>query len=270
MKSLDFQPTINLSKMRTSLAAVLSVLTSGVIASPISFQSLGVKASNVSTAVSIEGVADSYMDTWDDFTYPSIENCNATQVKMINKYYQDLLEVASVARAHLISEGVDEAFEHWFGENGNPLTVLGIIDNIVQGDKDGVLYRCDDIEGTCASHPTTYPGYHRVNASQETVLCDLFFTSKKPLEDMCVIGNITTVKPKKFAGIDLFHRFLHIESISKGFVAEYVEDMDQLVDYAEHNSSYAVINTDNILYYIAESYALELTPGGCLGDYPGN
>lgn len=100
MKSLDFQPTINLSKMRTSLAAVLSVLTSGVIASPISFQSLGVKASNVSTAVSIEGVTDSYMDTWDDFTYPSIENCNATQVKMINKYYQDLLAVASVARAH--------------------------------------------------------------------------------------------------------------------------------------------------------------------------
>lgn len=87
---------------------------------------------------------------------------------------------------------------------------------------------------------------------------------------MCVIGNITTVTPKKFAGIDLFHRFLHIDSINKGFIAEYVEDMDELVYYAENNSSYAVINTDNILYYLAETYALELTPGGCLGEYPGN
>lgn len=256
--------------MRISSAAILSFFSTGAFASPIVFKSLELKASNTSTAVPVEGFTDLYLDTWNEITYPSIENCNATQVKMINKYYQDLLEVASVARAHLISDGVDEAFEHWFGEDGNPLTVLGVIDNIVQGDKTGVLYRCDDIEGSCASHPTTYPGYHRVNASQETVLCDLFFTSKRPLEEMCVIGNITTVTPKKFAGIDLFHRFLHIDSINKGFIAEYVEDMDELVYYAENNSSYAVINTDNILYYLAETYALELTPGGCLGEYPGN
>lgn len=218
----------------------------------------------------VRGVTDDYMNTWYDITYPSIENCNATQVKMINKYYQDMLEVASVARAHLINNDVDDAFVHWFGEEGNPLTVLGVIDNIVEGAKDGIKYRCDDIEGSCAKHPTDWPGYHRVNATQETVLCDLFFTSKKPLEQMCVLGDIMTVKPKRFAGIDMFHRYLHIESISKGFVAEYVEEMEEMIDYAENNSTYAVINTDNILYYLAESYSLELTDGGCLGKYPSN
>lgn len=247
--------------MKFATLTSISALLIGSSARPV-------PSNSTSNLEPIVGVTDNYLDTWYDITYPSIENCNATQVKMINKYYQDLLEVSSVARAHLINNGVDDAFEHWFGKNGNPLTVLGAIDNIVEGDKSGALYRCDDIEGSCAEHPTEWPGYHRVNASQETVLCELFFTSKKPLEDMCAIGNITTVGAKKIAGIDLFHRFLHIESINKGFIAEYAETMDEIVDYAENNSTYAVLNTDSILYYLAETYALGLQEGGCLGEYP--
>ncbi|KAG0675808.1 hypothetical protein C6P40_001548 [Pichia californica] len=253
--------------MKFSFVTLISILSTNVLASPISIK-LSLKSSN-SSSESLElvtGTTDDYLNTWYDITYPSIENCNATQTKMINKYYQDLLEVASTVRDHLINEGVDDTFIHWFGENGNPVAVLGFIDNIVQGNKDGVLYRCDDIDGTCAKNPT-YPGYHRSIAEQETVICDLFFTSKRPIEDMCVIGNITTVKPKKFAGIDLFHRFCHLESINKGFIAEYVEDYDQVVDYAENNSSYAVLNVDNMLYYLAETYSLQLTDGGCLGNY---
>lgn len=249
--------------MKFSISIIASLLST-TLALPVKLSN---STSNSTNSQEIVGFSDDFMKTWTDVTYPTIENCNATQIKLINKYYEDLLEVASIARSHLINEGVDEAFEHWFGDDGNPLTVLGVIDNIVEGKKDGALYRCDDIEGSCASHPNTWPGYHRVNASQETVICDLFFTSKKPIEDMCVIGNITDVGPKKFAGIDLFHRFLHIDSINKGFIAEYVEEKDELVEYAENNSSFAVINTDNILYYLAETYALELTPGGCLGDY---
>lgn len=253
--------------MKFSTATILSVLSSGALASPVFFP-VSLKSSNTTDTElqPVSGVTDDYLETWTDFTFPSIENCNATQIKMVNKYYQDLLEVTSVARAHLISDGVDDAFIHWFGENGNPITVLGMLDNIAQGDKDGVLYRCDDIEGTCAEH-SNYPGYHRVNATQETVLCDLFFTSKKPLEQMCVLGNITDVHPKTFAGIDLFHRFIHLESQNKGFFGEYVEEMDELIDYAENNSTYAVLNTDSLLYYVAEAYSLELTEGGCLGEY---
>lgn len=249
---------------------LLLALSYKTIASPISFQSVSLKATNVSNSEPVSGVTDSYLDTWYDFTYPTIENCNATKVKMINKYYQDFLEFSSVARSHLINEGIDETFIHWFGEKGNPLVVLGVIDNLVEGNKDGILYRCDDIDGYCATHQTSWPGYHRSNATQETVLCDLFFTSKKPIEQMCVIGNITTVKPKAFAGIDLFHRFLHIESINKGFAGEYVEDFDEVIDYAENNSTYAVLNTDNLLYYVAEAYSRELVTGGCLGTYPGD
>lgn len=248
--------------MKLAYSIILPIFSALTLGSPI--------PSNSTNLDIVEGTTDEYLNTWTDVTFPYIENCNATQTKMINKYYQDMLEVASIARTHLINNDVDETFEHWFGSEGNPLTVLGVIDNIVEGNKDGALYRCDDVDGSCASHLTSWPGYHRENATQETVLCDLFFTSKKPIEDMCVIGNITEVTPKIFAGIDLFHRFLHIESINKGFVGEYSETMEEIVDYAQNNATYAVLNTDSVLYYIAEAYALELTPGGCLGDYPDN
>lgn len=248
--------------MNLKLATALSCLISCAFCYPINpVNTTGTEEE------SVIGIDFDYLETWDDITYPTIKNCNSSQIKLVNKYYQDMLEVVSVSRAHLIENGVDEAFEHWFGEDGNPLTVLGALDNIAVGAKDGVLYRCDDIEGSCAEHLGSWPGYHRVNASQETVLCDYFFASRRPIEEMCLIGNITDVTPKKFAGIDLFHRFLHIESINKGFIVEYTEEWDEIVDYAANNASYAVLNTDNILYYLAETYALNLTPGGCLGDY---
>jgi hypothetical protein len=222
---------------------------------------------NESEPLSVKGELTDYFRTWSTITFPYAENCNATQMKYIDKYYQDMLEVSSIAREHLIQNGTDEIFEHWFGQ-GNLLTVLGVIDNIVQGDKAGVLYRCDDIDGGCAEHLTTWPGYHRSTAENETVLCDLFFTSKRPIEDMCNIGDILEVEPKTFAGIDLFHRFLHLESINKGFVSEYTETFEEIVDYAKENNTYAVINTDNILYYLAEAYSVSLASKGCLGQYP--
>lgn len=244
------------------ISLILAQLIVSISASPI------VKRETEETSdLYVQGATEYYLDTWSTNTYPQIKNCNATQTKQINKYYQDFIEVSSVARERLLSNGGDdETFKHWFGE-GNPLTVLGVIDNVVQGGKDGVLYRCDDIDGSCAEHPTEWPGYHRESADQETVLCDLFFTSKHPIEKICSEGDILEIKPKKYAGIDLFHRFLHLSSISKGFVAEYTEEIEDVVDYATNNASFAVINTDSILYYIAESYSLDLTGTGCLGNY---
>lgn len=254
--------------------ALIAILASTASASPIFWKRDGINSTNSSSNTRLSpvtGEQTTYLNTWSNITFPEVKNCNVTQVKYINKYYQDMLEVLSVARSHLIEYNNDSVFKHWFG-NGNPLTVLGVLDNIASGSKDGVLYRCDDIEGECASHLTTYPGYHRSdeNATGETVLCDLFFTSKKPLEDMCVIGSLIEVGPKKFAGVDLFHRFLHIESINKGFVGEYTEEFEDVIEYSKSNSSYAVINTDSLLYYITEAYSVELTGDGCLGEYPSN
>lgn len=244
-----------------TLTTAISCLISSAFCLPI-------KVANTTGTISevVTGVDFDYLDTWSDYTYPGIENCNSTQIRMVNKYYQDMLEVVSVSRAHLIENGVDEAFEHWFGEKGNPLTVLGVLDNIAFGSKEGVLYRCDDIDGLCAANPGYYAGHHRENATLETVLCDYFFESRKPIEEICLTGNITDINPKQFAGIDLIHRFFHVELINKGFLGEYAEDYEEVLDYAQNNATYAVLNTDNIIYYVSETYALNAVPGGCLGD----
>lgn len=246
----------------------LTCLVSSTLGSPI----LNREVDNSSGKVTyVKGEVENYLDTWNFVSYPEIKNCNSSQTKQINKYYQDFIEVSSVARSNLLENGADdEAFKHWFGEEGNPLTVLGVIDNLVQGNKNGVLYRCDDVDDLCAAHSSDWPGYHRESAPQETVICDLFFTSKHPIEKMCTEGDILNVKPKRYAGIDLFHRFLHLSSINKGFVGEYTEKFSDVIEFANKNSTYAVLNTDSLLYYIAEVYSLQLTESGCLGEYPGS
>ncbi|CCH44952.1 Major allergen [Wickerhamomyces ciferrii] len=204
-----------------------------------------------------------------EITTPKILNCNSTQTVQLKKYYKDLIEFSTIAKQNLLKNGGDDqVFKNWFGK-GNPLTVLGIIDEVLEGNKDGVLYRCDDIDGDCAAHPTEWPGYHRSSDdhSGETVICDLFFNSKHPIEKFCSEGDILTIKPKTYAGIDLFHRFLHLSKINKGYYGEYAEEFKDLLDYAENNITFAVLNTDNILYYIAESYSLNLTGSdSCLGN----
>lgn len=248
------------------LSLLSACLVSSAIASPI-FRRESNDSDDKVIYVQVE--PESYLSTWADTSYPEIKNCNATQVKQLNKYYQDFIEVSSAARANLLENGANDiAFQHWFGKEANPLTVLGVIDNLVQGNKGGVTYRCDDIDGNCAKHSSDWPGYHREDAPQETVFCDLFFNSKHPIERICSEGDILEVKPKRYAGIDIFHRFLHLDSINKGFVGEYVEELEEIVDFAENNATFAVLNTDSLLYYIAETYSATLKEGGCLGKYP--
>lgn len=155
-------------------------------------------------------------------------------------------------------------FQRWFG-NGSIITVLGTLDHLVEASKAGFVFRCDDIDGLCLKNPTTYPGYHRQTADKETVICDLFFQSKKPLVNICYEGAIKDVGPKHYAGVDILHRYLHISSMNmNGFIGEFVEEFDDLAEFASGNSTFAVRNVDSYLYYMADVYSSSVVPGGCL------
>lgn len=114
-----------------------------------------------------------------------------------------------------------------------------------------------DIDGLCAANPNYYAGIITVNLLQaETVICDYFYTSKKPLSTICFEGTIVDVGPKHYAGIDMLHRYLHVPTMSMdGYVGEYAETLEEVVDYAQNNATYAVRNTDNYLYYLADVYS---------------
>ncbi|SCU81428.1 LAMI_0B06194g1_1 [Lachancea mirantina] len=204
---------------------------------------------------------------WGNPTFPSIyHTCNDTDIRMIKSAFMDSLEVSAYARDRLLNYGADDLFfNRWFG-NGSLTTVLGTLDHLVEASKDGMLLRCDDIDGLCAKNPTTYPGYHRATEDKETVICDLFYQTKKPLSSICFEGNLVDVHPKHYAGVDMLHRYLHVSMMNlNGYIAEFAEDLDEIVEYAHSNTTYAVRNVDSYLYYMADVYSSSVIEGGCLG-----
>ncbi|CDO93567.1 unnamed protein product [Kluyveromyces dobzhanskii CBS 2104] len=226
-----------------------------------------------SNSTELEASAALHLGTFETFgwanpTFPSYHNsCNVTNQRMINGALIDAVQVSSYARDRLLANGTsDEIYQRWFGD-GPIFTVAGVIENTIQGVKDDLLFRCDDPQGGCAANPTTWSGYHVLNTTGETNFCDLFYSAKKPLTHICFEGTIIDVEPTLYAGIDLFHRYFHLDQMSsEGYIGEFTEELPDILDLAQNNGTFAVRNVDNYLYYLADVYAEAVVPGGCLGD----
>lgn len=244
---------------------IFSTAVSLSLATLLTVQAAPVYNSNASTE-SVVSYSENVFG-WANPQLPEIyHTCNATNVRMLNAAFADSLEASAYAKSRLTEYGVDDVlYKRWFG-NGSAFTVMGVLDQLMESSKDGVLLRCDDVDGLCAANPDYYAGHHRESAPSETVICDYFYSSKKPLSTMCFEGNLVDVHPKHYAGIDMLHRYLHVPKINLGIAGEYAEELDEILDLAENNSSYAVLNADNILYYIADVYSSSVIPGGCLGS----
>lgn len=204
---------------------------------------------------------------WANPKFPEIHpTCNQTNARMLQAAFADSLKATAYAKNRLLEHGVDDVFyKRWFG-NGTAFSVIGVLDQLIESSKDGILLRCDDVDGLCAANPNYYAGHHRNSAPSETVICDYFYTSKMPLSMMCFQGTLVDVQPNHYAGIDMLHRYLHIPKLNLGIVGEYADEIDELLELAKSNSSYALRNTDNILHYIADVYSSSVRSGGCLGN----
>ncbi|QLG75105.1 hypothetical protein HG535_0H04320 [Zygotorulaspora mrakii] len=245
-------------KFSTACLATFASLTSSGMAAPVY---------NTNSSAELQSAVSQEIFGWTKPTFPELyHTCNSTNARMLNVALQESLEVSAYAKDRLLKYGADDVYyKRWFG-NGSIFTVMGVFDHLVESSKSGVLFRCDDVEGLCAANPGYYAGHHRVSVPAETVICDYFYMSKKPISSICFEGNIIDVGPSHYAGIDLFHRYLHVPSMNLDYVGEYAEELDELIDYAENNSTFAVRNTDNYLYYMADVYSSSIVPGGCLGE----
>lgn len=247
----------------SSIATLVSLVASVAEAAPLKANAPGLNATEELIEYAASGETG-----WEHPIFPYFQSsCNATNQRILTSGLKDLLEVTAVAKGRLLSNGTDDTFERWFG-NGSIFTVLGAINNAIESDKTEVSYRCDDPLDYCAIH-TNYPGYHVTNTTGETNICDLFYQTKKPLSTICFEGDIVDLGPKHYAGIDLFHRFFHLDVMNgDGYIQEYSETLAEALYLAQYNSTYAVRNTDNYLYYLADVYATTVNPGGCLGELP--
>ncbi|SCU89931.1 LAFA_0E21946g1_1 [Lachancea sp. 'fantastica'] len=204
---------------------------------------------------------------WDHPQYPTfLSTCSGEHLKVLEGAFNETMNITALARARLMAYGdKDQIYKRWFG-SGNLYTVVGVLEAIAEVPKENVLFRCDDIDGLCAANPDYYAGHHRLNATQETVICDFFYESKLPSNSMCSKGGMATVAPSKYMGIDMIHRLFHVPTMNLDeYIGEYAEEMDEVLEMASKNATFAVKNVDSYLYYLYEVYSNVVKPGGCRG-----
>ncbi|WVQ83153.1 hypothetical protein IAT38_005291 [Cryptococcus sp. DSM 104549] len=197
------------------------------------------------------------------------ESCNSTQRRMLETALADTFEVATFAKEYVTTNGAqDPIFLKYFGnDTGSYSQVVGIWEAFLTSNKDGVILRCDNPDGNCGQ--AGWRGHWRGdNATSETVICDLSYTDRLYNQNFCMGGWSVAKSPiSTYWSIDLIHRFFHVPATTNGLVGHYAEDLAEVLELAEHNATFAAIDSDALQYFAAHVYALEVAKGGdeCIG-----
>lgn len=201
--------------------------------------------------------------------YTIHKSCNATQTNQLKQALADTRALAQHAKDHVLRYGnLSEFYTRYFG-NATTYEVIGVFEKLLSANKTGVLFRCDNIDGNCKFDG--WAGHWRGNnGSDETVICDLSFTSRLYLSQMCsrgytVAGSPTTV----FWGGDLLHRLWHTDAMGEKVISHYADTYEDCLELAKSNASYTAINSATLRYYALDVYAYDISvPGvGCTGNY---
>ncbi|RDB17278.1 Antigen 1 [Hypsizygus marmoreus] len=195
-------------------------------------------------------------------------SCNATQTRQLKKALADTYEIVNVARKYVLANGPEDLlYKKYFGD-GDYISVLGAFDGILVSNKEGVLLRCDNIDGNCDQEG--WAGHWRgTNATSETVICDLSFEIRRPLEQFCGFGyTVSNDSASYYFATDLMHRLYHIPVITYAKVGHYADSYDECLELAVHNSTWTPFNTHTLQYFAADVYGQEVgAPGiGCSGE----
>ncbi|KAH0343891.1 zincin, partial [Aureobasidium melanogenum] len=199
--------------------------------------------------------------------FPIHSSCNGTERNQLEKALGDTIKLAQQAAQHIYTHGNGSAlYTKYFGTAATA-EVIGWYEKLVHGDHEGVMFRCDDVDGNC--HQEGWGGHWRgENATDETVICPLSYTSRQPLEALC--GNGYTVANGKLAtyfAADLMHRLYHTTKIGEGAAEHYADTYTECLELSKENPAEAVRNTHTLQYFALDVYAMEVAlPGeGCTG-----
>lgn len=81
--------------------------------------------------------------------FPIHSSCNATEARQLRVGLAEAIELAEHAKEHVLRWGNrSEHYRKYFG-NAPSGEVIGNLDKIVNGDKGGVVFRCDNPDGNC-------------------------------------------------------------------------------------------------------------------------
>ncbi|KAI1445755.1 major allergen Asp F2 [Annulohypoxylon stygium] len=202
--------------------------------------------------------------------YPIHTSCNATERSLLSRGLGDAIKLADHAKNHILRFGNSSAFYTKYFGTAPTAEVIGWYDRIVSADRGGIWFRCDDIDGNC--HQDGWGGHWRgENATQETVICPLSYTTRMPLEGLCGYGySVAAGKLNFYFGSDLIHRLYHLPAIGEGIVEHYADTYTECLELAIHNPEEAVRNSHTLQYFALDVYAFDIAvPGeGCTGRVP--
>ncbi|KAI7278810.1 zincin [Hortaea werneckii] len=200
--------------------------------------------------------------------YPIHQSCNATETALLEQAFAEMAVLAAHARDHILRFGNSSSFfTKYFGKatTGEP---AGWLDKIVNGDKSGVLFRCDDIDGNCWQDG--WAGHWRgENATDETVICEMSYTSRWPLAGLCGYGyTVAAEKTTAYFASDLMHRVYHTDKIGESVVGHYADTYEECLQLAKDSPEEAVRNSATLRYFALDVYAYDIAvPGqGCTGE----
>lgn len=145
--------------------------------------------------------------------------------------------------------------------------VIGWYEKIVGGDRSQFKFRCDDIDGNCAL-PGWGGHWRGENATEETVICEASYTTRRPLEGLCGYGyTVATGALNAYFGADLMHRLFHMPSVGEEAVGHFADDYADCLALAQTDPAEAARNSHSLQYFALDVYAYDIAiPGdGCTG-----
>ncbi|KAF2841051.1 zincin [Patellaria atrata CBS 101060] len=209
-------------------------------------------------------------DTGAVVDYPIHESCNSTEVHMLKRGISEMIKLAEHARDHILRFGnSSEIYTKYFGSAATA-EPIGWFEKVVRGDRGDMLFRCDNPDGNCALEG--WGGHWRgSNATSETVICPLSYSTRHSLESLCALGyTIAGYETNFYFASDLLHRVYHVPQIGEEIVEHYAGEYLEVLELAKTNPEEAVRNSDTLQYFALEAYAFDIAvPGvGCVGEAP--
>ncbi|EPE33168.1 Metalloproteases (zincins), catalytic [Glarea lozoyensis ATCC 20868] len=201
--------------------------------------------------------------------FPIHSSCNTSERAEIYQGLQEAVLIAQHAKEHILVHGNNsELFKKYFGA-GPTGPVLGWYDKIATANRAGVLFRCDDPDQNCATQDNWAGHWRGSNATSETVICELSYTTRWPLAAMCARGfDVATGRTSNYWAGDLMHRLYHTDIVGEGLVEHHADGYHGCVELAAgENYTLAASNSATLSYFAIEAYAYDIAvPGeGCLG-----
>ncbi|KAE8422955.1 putative peptidase domain-containing protein [Aspergillus pseudocaelatus] len=201
--------------------------------------------------------------------YPIHQSCNATQRRQIEAGLNETIALVDHAKAHILRWGNESTIYRKYFGNRPSFEAIGAYDIVSNGDKASVLFRCDNPDGNCDNEG--WAGHWRgENATAETVICDLSYSSRRSLTSMCALGyTVSGSETNTFWAADLLHRLFHMPPIGQNWVEHFADGYGEVIELAAGNKSTSTRDSETLQYFALEAYAYDIAaPGvGCVGEY---